>query len=88
MVLIMSVNPGFGGQKFIPQTLTKVEKLFNLRKYNGYNFLIEIDGGVSSSNIKEISKSGVDIFVAGSAVFNADNITEKVEELKNLVSGE
>lgn len=88
LVLIMSVNPGFGGQKFIPQTLTKVEKLFNLRKYNGYNYLIEIDGGVSSSNIKEISKSGVDIFVAGSAVFNADNITEKVEELKNLVSGE
>ena len=88
LVLIMSVNPGFGGQKFIPETLQKVKKLNELRRNNNYNFLIEIDGGVSSSNIKEISNAGVDIFVAGSAIFNSDNITAAALELKNLVSGE
>ncbi len=88
LVLIMSVNPGFGGQSFIPQTLNKVRKLNDLRHQNNYNFLIEIDGGVSSKNIKEISDSGVDIFVAGSAIFNSDNITAASTELKNIVSGD
>lgn len=88
LVLIMSVNPGFGGQNFIPHTLKKIDKLVNLRKENNYDFLIEIDGGISSKNIKEVSLHGVDVFVAGSAVYNSNNAAEAVKELKNLVSGE
>ncbi len=86
MVLIMSVNPGFGGQKFIPYTLDKIKFLKKYRDENNLNFLIEIDGGVSSKNIKEISEAGCDVFVAGSAVFGAENITAAAAELKNIIS--
>ena len=86
MVLVMSVNPGFGGQKFIPSTLNKIEKLAAIRKERNLNFLIEIDGGVNSENIKLISAAGCDAFVAGSSVFSASNITAATVELKNLTS--
>lgn len=81
-VLIMSVNPGFGGQKFIPETLHKVRKLRNLMEETGKaDILIEMDGGINKDNINEISKEGVNIFVAGSAVFKG-NSTENVKILK------
>ena len=81
-VLIMSVNPGFGGQKFIPQTLNKVFKLKKLmEKANREDILIEIDGGIKIDNIREVSLAGVNIFVSGSGVFKG-NIKENVKKLK------
>ncbi|MCX7760767.1 MAG: ribulose-phosphate 3-epimerase [Hydrogenothermaceae bacterium] len=81
-VLIMSVNPGFGGQKFIPQTAQKVTKLISLMEESGNtDILIEIDGGVGQDNIGYLSMLGVNIFVAGSAVFKG-NIKENVKKLK------
>ncbi len=85
-VLVMSVNPGFGGQNFIESSLRKIEELKKLRDDNNLEFEIEIDGGVSSSNIKNISNAGCDIFVAGSSIFGNDNISGASKELKNLVS--
>ncbi|NPA12947.1 MAG: ribulose-phosphate 3-epimerase [Aquificae bacterium] len=83
-VLIMSVNPGFGGQRFIPQTLQKVAKLKRLMEETGRtDILIQIDGGVKVDNIAQISQVGVDIFVAGSSVFKAKDPAQAVRELKN-----
>lgn len=85
-VLIMSVNPGFGGQKFIPQTLQKVKKLKILMEETGRtDILIEIDGGIKEENIREVSAAGVNIFVAGSSVFKAENPAEAVKKLKEKV---
>ena len=86
LILLMSVNPGFGGQQFIPATLTKVQKLVELREKYKLSFLIEIDGGVNSKNIIDIAKAGVDVLVAGNAVFSAENITNKVVELQSNLS--
>ncbi|WP_457621572.1 ribulose-phosphate 3-epimerase [Persephonella sp.] len=86
-VLIMSVNPGFGGQKFIPETLNKVRKLKNLMEETGRtDILIEIDGGININNISDVSSAGVNIFVAGSSVFKADNPAEMVRKLKEKAS--
>ena len=85
-VLVMSVNPGFGGQKFIESTLKKIEQLAKIRKEQHLNFLIEVDGGVSVENIQKIASVGCDIFVAGSSVFGHDNISAATTELKNLIS--
>jgi ribulose-phosphate 3-epimerase len=85
-VLVMSVNPGFGGQKFIESSLKKIEELSKIRDKENLSFEIEIDGGVTSENIEKISKVGCDIFVAGSSVFGQDNISAAATELKNLVS--
>ena len=71
MVLLMSVNPGFGGQKFIPHVLDKARKVRAMIDAGGYNCRLEIDGGVGPANIREVAAAGVDTFVAGSAVFNA-----------------
>jgi ribulose-phosphate 3-epimerase len=71
MVLLMSVNPGFGGQKFIPYVLDKARKVRQMIKATGRDISLEIDGGVGPGNILEVAKSGVDTFVAGSAVFGA-----------------
>ncbi|GAB4127780.1 MAG: ribulose-phosphate 3-epimerase [Ignavibacteriales bacterium] len=84
-VLVMSVNPGFGGQKFIPYTKGKISELNFARKENGLNYLIEVDGGIDKSNILEISNLGCDIFVAGSAIYKSDNITASTLELKNII---
>lgn len=84
-VLVMSVNPGFGGQNFIDSSLRKIEELKNIREDKNLEFEIEIDGGVTSENIKKISNAGCDIFVAGSSIFGEDNISGATEELKNLV---
>lgn len=85
MVLVMSVNPGFGGQSFIESSLLKVTKLVEIREKMGYNWSIELDGGVNRDNISRIVEAGVDIVVAGSAVFGADDISENVRVLKEVI---
>lgn len=82
LVLVMSVNPGFGGQKFIPAAIEKIKQLDQQRKENGYGYVIEIDGGISLDNIREVAAAGCDIFVAGSAVFGAEDIEKRVKEFK------
>ena len=77
MVLLMSVNPGFGGQKFIPHVLDKARKVRKLIDAGGYNCRLEIDGGVGPANIKEVAEAGVDTFVAGSAIFSKRNDKDK-----------
>lgn len=81
-VLIMSVNPGFGGQKFIPYTLDKVRGLAQKRREKGLDFPIEIDGGVTPDNIGEIVKAGVDWVVAGSAIFGGGNPAAAFAEMR------
>ena len=85
MVLLMSVNPGFGGQSFISNIIKKIKELVELRKKLNAKFLIEIDGGIDSSTILPTLEAGVDIFVAGSSIFKADNITAATAELKNII---
>ncbi len=84
MVLVMSVNPGFGGQKFIPNALSKIERLSKIREQKGLNFQIEVDGGVTLNNAVEIANAGADILVAGSAVFGAEDIVARTKEFKAL----
>ncbi len=86
LILIMTVNPGFGGQSFIESTLRKVEQLSALRERNGYKFLIETDGGISKENILSVSNAGCDVFVVGSAIFKSDNISATTTELRNIVN--
>ncbi len=83
LVMLMSVNPGFGGQSFIASTLDKSRALKKLIDEKGLNVGIEIDGGVSPATIEEISRAGVNIFVAGSAVFGADNYADAISALKS-----
>ncbi|HEX6124025.1 MAG TPA: ribulose-phosphate 3-epimerase [Pyrinomonadaceae bacterium] len=80
-VLLMSVNPGFGGQSFIPTSLDKLRRLKRMISERGLDTKIEIDGGIDASNIAEIVESGADIVVAGSAVYGKGNATESVREL-------
>ncbi|WP_163427427.1 ribulose-phosphate 3-epimerase [Eubacterium pyruvativorans] len=82
LVLIMSVNPGFGGQSLIPSTLRKIRKLAEIREKNNLKFRIEIDGGVNLKTIPDVAETGVDIIVAGSAVFGAEDLEKRVAELK------
>lgn len=87
MVLLMSVNPGFGGQKFIPEIIEKTKELKALIEEKNPEVLIEIDGGVKSSNIKEIVDAGADVLVAGSAIFGHDNINKAVRDLREAAQG-
>ncbi len=84
MVLIMSVNPGFGGQKFIPQSINKIRKLKKLIQETGSEAKIEVDGGVGSSNAKTLTDAGTDILVAGSFVFKSDDPLQTIKNLKHL----
>lgn len=84
MVLVMSVNPGFGGQKFIQGTLDKIRRLSEMRKSTGTGFMIEVDGGVNLENAASLIEAGADILVAGSAVFGAEDIVERIREFKKL----
>jgi ribulose-phosphate 3-epimerase len=85
LVLVMSVNPGFGGQSFIPNVLKKIKELVELRKKLNSKFLIEIDGGIDNKTILPALKAGVDVFVAGSSVFKSNNVTAATTELKNIL---
>ena len=84
MVLIMSVNPGFGGQKFIEFSIDKIKRLAALRKETNGSFMIEVDGGVNLDNAMSLVNAGADILVAGSAVFGADDIIERTRQFKML----
>ncbi len=83
LILLMSVNPGFGGQKFIENTYYKIEQLVSLRERKNPSCLIEIDGGVDVSNAKKLYKMGADILVAGSAVFGSKNPKEAICMIKD-----
>ncbi|MCX7078597.1 MAG: ribulose-phosphate 3-epimerase, partial [Pseudomonas sp.] len=83
MILLMSVNPGFGGQKFIPGTLDKLREVRALINASGRDIRLEIDGGVNVNNIREIAAAGADTFVAGSAIFNAPNYQEVIEKMRS-----
>ncbi len=82
LVLVMSVNPGFGGQKFIESSLAKISELRDLRTELGLDFLIQVDGGVTEKNANIIKMAGADVLVAGSAVFNSKDISKTIEILK------
>lgn len=84
LVLLMSVNPGFGGQKFIEQTYSKIEKLKNLILQKNAQTLIEVDGGVDISNAKKLIYCGADVLVAGNAVFKAPSPLDAIQSLKNI----
>lgn len=82
LVLVMSVNPGFGGQNFIESTYDRLKRMADVRNEGNYSYLIEVDGGVYLDNIEKIVSAGADVLVAGSSVFKAKNIPKRVEELK------
>ena len=82
LVLVMSVEPGFGGQKFMPSSLQKTRWLSKQKKEHGYSFLISIDGGINLDTIQEAKKAGAEIFVAGSAVFGSQNRVEAMKKLE------
>lgn len=84
MILLMSVNPGFGGQKFIPRTLDKLRKLREMIALSSNKPLIEIDGGVNATTAPLLAEAGADVLVAGSYVFGAENPIETISQLKNL----
>lgn len=84
LVLVMSVNPGFGGQSFIENTYDKVKKLKQLITEKNASTLIEIDGGVTSENAQQLVNCGADVLVAGSFVFSSANPTQTIEALKNF----
>jgi ribulose-phosphate 3-epimerase len=88
MVLIMSVNPGFGGQKFIPAVLPKIEKLREMITKRGLKTDIQVDGGVNAVTIADISSAGANIFVAGSAIFNTDDYHEAIKVLRDGIVGQ
>ena len=81
-VLMMSVNPGFGGQKFIPNSLDRIRKLKKMISDKGLETLIQVDGGVNAKTIGEISRAGADVFVAGSAIFGSRDYQETIGRLK------
>ena len=80
-VLVMSVNPGFGGQKFIPSTLHKMKQLASLRQERGYNYRIEVDGGVALDTVGDVVRAGAEILVAGNAVFGSGDPTKNAQQL-------
>ena len=86
LVLVMSVNPGFGGQKFMPEVLNKIKELKNIREKNQYHFIIEVDGGINFSNSKIVLEAGADILVSGTTVFKENNgdIKTNIEKLKSM----
>jgi len=85
LVLIMSVNPGFGGQSFIPATLKKIERLRKIVDQNQYPLEIEVDGGLKVENIREVSTAGGDIFVVGTGIFKTENYEETIRKLRQEI---
>jgi ribulose-phosphate 3-epimerase len=83
MVLLMSVNPGFGGQSFIPSSLEKLRVVRKIIDDRNLSTRLEIDGGVKTNNIREIASAGADTFVAGSAIFNTENYKSTIDEMRS-----
>ena len=86
LILLMSVNPGFGGQKFISRTLPKIKKIRSLIDQSGKDVRLEVDGGINEQNVKAISDAGADTFVMGSAIFNSDDYKKTISTVRNLIS--
>jgi ribulose-phosphate 3-epimerase len=86
LLLIMTVNPGFGGQKFIPNSIRRIKDAVALRSEMNANFLIEIDGGVNVETAKTALEAGADVFVAGSSIFKSDNISAATVEIKKVIT--
>ncbi len=86
IILLMSVNPGFGGQKFIPSTLQKLKQVRRLIDDSGYDIRLEIDGGVTVDNIAEIARAGADMFVAGSAIFNSPSYADTIAAMRKQLA--
>ncbi len=84
LVVVMSVNPGFGGQRFIPNTLEKVRRLKQAIRERGLDTLIQVDGGVNAKTVESVSAAGADVFVAGSAVFGSSDYKATIETLRRL----
>ena len=86
LILVMSVNPGFGGQKFIPEVIDKIKKLKKIKDENNYKFSIEVDGGINFSNSKIVLDAGADILVSGTTIFKENNgdIKSNIEKLKSI----
>jgi len=86
LILVMSVFPGFGGQKFIPETIKKIENLKEIKDKNNYSFDIEVDGGINFSNSKEVINAGANILVSGTTIFKENNgdIKKNIETLKSV----
>lgn len=82
MILLMSVNPGFGGQKFIPSTIAKIREVRRLINESGFDIRLEVDGGISAKNIREIAAAGADTFVAGSAIFNTPDYKAVIADMR------
>ncbi|MBC6388119.1 ribulose-phosphate 3-epimerase [Lactobacillus kunkeei] len=82
-VLVMTVNPGFGGQKFLDETVKKIKQLDDIKKAEGYDFDIEIDGGVNNETVQAAAKAGATVAVAGSYVFGAKNPAERIQAIKD-----
>ena len=81
----MSVNPGFGGQKFIASSLEKIRKLKELFSGNGKDILIEVDGGIKIDNIKLVSEAGADVFVSGTGIFKQEDYKKTIEKMRELI---
>ena len=88
VILLMSVNPGFGGQKFIPSTLRKLTQVRKLIDESGHKIRLEVDGGVCVQNIRKIAEAGADMFVAGSAIFNSDDYAETIKAMRSELGQE
>lgn len=86
MILLMSVNPGFGGQKFIPATLDKLREVRKLIDSSGFDIRLEIDGGVTADNIREIAEAGADTFVAGSAIYNKPDYADAIAAMREQLA--
>ncbi|MDR0614812.1 MAG: ribulose-phosphate 3-epimerase [Lactobacillales bacterium] len=84
-VLIMTVNPGFGGQKFLPETLTKITEIAAIKKNNNYSFGIEVDGGINEYTIGQAKNAGANIFVAGSFIYNSADPAKKMKILRTSI---
>ncbi len=87
LVLIMSVNPGFGGQQFIPEVVDKIGRLARIKKEKNYSFLIEVDGGINEETGKQVLSAGAEVLVAGNAVFGQSDISAACREMKHIPVG-
>src|SRR5699024_12729605 len=85
-VLVMTVNPGFGGQSFIEESLTKIQELAHLRDIKGYHYDIQVDGGIVPETAKKCQAAGANVFVAGSYIYSAEEPAQKIRLLKEAVA--